>query len=165
MSMACNVIHVFRGKLHDFLLFIILLFPLKVMFYPISEPCTSKYPAVKWQMWRIQIFIKKKYMYMLYWLGELYSILQGTNCGTKLWKLTLTHDRIHSVLGFTDISVIRYAIPNSWLKIRPPSQFGIMGLGLGLFEIGIMEIKSNQKWIFNPCKIGITGDYGIPPFS
>ena len=36
------------------------------------------------------------------------------------------------------------------------------------FEIGIMDIKSNQKGIFHPCKIGIMGlhpfrnwDYGI----
>ena len=42
------------------------------------------------------------------------------------------------------------------------------------FEIGIMDIKSNQKGIFHPCKIGITGlhpfrnwDYGItrPPYG
>ena len=58
-------------------------------------------------------------------------------------------------------------------------EFGIMGLQgkyLGLwddtlfeigiteisFEIGIMDIKSNQKVIFHPCKIDITGLHPFP---
>ena len=46
-----------------------------------------------------------------------------------------------------------------------PFEIGITEIS---FEIGIMDIKSNQKGIFHPCKIGITGlhpfrnwDYGI----
>ncbi len=65
-----------------------------------------------------------------------------------------------------------------WEYKGPLSQFGIMGLqekNLGLwdytlfeiriteirYKIGIMDLKSNQIWIFHPCK---HWDYGISPY-